>query len=79
MGKRGVDLLICTGGDEMARDIASTGMDNVNIIATAQKINALKGRPFLVDTGDSQTDWLLTGYYTVITDYREYGIYRASP
>ena len=52
--------------------------DNIIIVATHQKINALCGRPLLVDCGDSDLDKKLSDYYRIVTGYREYIIYKVS-
>jgi predicted polyphosphate/ATP-dependent NAD kinase len=56
--------------------IRKAGKENILIVSPVEKLNALQGRPFLADTGDPETDRLLTGYYPVITGYREKAIYR---
>ena len=48
------------------------------IVSTPHKINALRGRPLLVDTGDPTIDELLTGYMRVITGYHQQIVYRVS-
>jgi predicted polyphosphate/ATP-dependent NAD kinase len=52
--------------------------DNIIIVATHQKINALCGRPLLVDCGDSGLNKKLSDYYRIVTGYREYIIYKVS-
>src|SRR5690554_3457919 len=47
------------------------GNENIQIIATREKILALGGRPLLVDSHDPQLDREFTGYMPVITGYRE--------
>src|SRR5690606_16918978 len=47
------------------------GKENIQIIATRDKILALSGRPLLVDSHDPQLDREFTGYMPVITGYRE--------
>lgn len=47
------------------------GKENIQIIATREKILALSGRPLLVDSHDPQLDREFTGYMPVITGYRE--------
>lgn len=47
------------------------GKENIQIIATREKILALCGRPLLVDSHDPQLDREFTGYMPVITGYRE--------
>lgn len=56
--------------------IKKIGKENIIVIAVAEKIYSLGGRPFLVDTGDAQTDKLLSGYYRVITGYNEEIVYK---
>ena len=60
------------------RVIEQVGKDNIIIVSLVQKINALHGQPLLVDTGDSDLDERLGGYYSVITGYHEKIIYRVA-
>ncbi|MCP4713404.1 MAG: ATP-NAD kinase family protein [Planctomycetes bacterium] len=56
--------------------IAHVGKENIHIIATAQKIRSLYGRPLRVDTGCEKTNQLLTDYYIITTSYRESIVYK---
>jgi predicted polyphosphate/ATP-dependent NAD kinase len=56
--------------------IRSIGKKNIIIIATPAKIASLQGRPLIVDTGDSQLDKELRGYYKIKIDYRKTMIYK---
>lgn len=58
--------------------IKLVGKNNILIVSTQQKINALNGRPLLVDTGDSKIDEYLNRYYRIATGYRESIIYKVS-
>lgn len=58
--------------------IRRVGKENLVVVATPTKIAALRGRPFLVDTGDPDLDRELSGYVPVVTGYREGVIYRVS-
>jgi len=58
--------------------IKRVGRDNIIVVATPEKINSLKGRPFLVDTGDEAVDRMLSGYIRVVTRYNEQVIYKIS-
>jgi predicted polyphosphate/ATP-dependent NAD kinase len=46
------------------------------VIGTTEKIQALRGAPFLVDTGSRRVDEMLAGYLRVITGCGERIIYR---
>jgi predicted polyphosphate/ATP-dependent NAD kinase len=48
------------------------------VVATPEKLNALRGRPMLIDTGDPEVDEALCGYYKVVTGYRAESVYRAT-
>jgi len=51
---------------------------NLVVMSTPGKINALKGQPFLVDSGDREVDELLAGYVQVVTGYHERIVYKAA-
>jgi predicted polyphosphate/ATP-dependent NAD kinase len=46
------------------------------VASTFNKLRTLHAQPFIVDTGDTEVDTMLTGYITVITGYKEHAIYR---
>ncbi|WP_433243117.1 ATP-NAD kinase family protein [Streptosporangium sp. CA-135522] len=46
------------------------------VLATQQKLAGLGGRALLADTGDPETDALVSGHVSVITGYRESAMYR---
>jgi predicted polyphosphate/ATP-dependent NAD kinase len=50
--------------------------ENILVVCTSSKIAALRGRPFLVDTGNSDVNDLLSGYIEVVTGYHEKIIYK---
>ena len=51
--------------------IRRLGMQNIDIISTAEKIHSLNGQPLRVDTGDETLNQLLYGMVPVITGYDE--------
>jgi predicted polyphosphate/ATP-dependent NAD kinase len=62
------------------RVIRAIGKENIIIIATKAKLNALQARPLIADTGDSELDMVLSGYLAVITGYNDQVLYPvASP
>ena len=52
--------------------------ENLIVISTTDKIHSLRGRSFLVDTGDLEIDTLLCGYVQVVTGYKERLMYKIS-
>jgi predicted polyphosphate/ATP-dependent NAD kinase len=58
--------------------IQAVGPANVVVVSTPQKLQALRGRPLLVDSGDEAIDRLLSGYVRVVTGYNEETMYRVS-
>ena len=56
--------------------ISLLGLENIMLIATKTKLNALQQRPFLVDTGDPALDDRLVGVIPVICGYKEQVLYR---
>jgi predicted polyphosphate/ATP-dependent NAD kinase len=62
------------------RVIRAIGKENIFIIATKAKLNALQARPLIADTGDSALDMELSGYLAVTTGYNDQVLYPvASP
>jgi predicted polyphosphate/ATP-dependent NAD kinase len=59
--------------------IREVGKENILIIATRSKLSSIGfGRPLLVDTGDEETDRMLSGYTRVITGYQEEVVVKVS-
>lgn len=57
------------------RIIRAIGKENIIIIATKTKLNALQARPLITDSGDSELDMELSGYLTVTTGYNDQVLY----
>jgi predicted polyphosphate/ATP-dependent NAD kinase len=58
--------------------IRQIGRDNLIIVATKTKLKALAGKPLIVDSGDPALDAELSGYYRIITGYRDYVMYQVA-
>ncbi|MGX5202418.1 ATP-NAD kinase family protein [Aliikangiella sp. IMCC44632] len=55
--------------------IQTAGWQNFEIIATKSKLEQLKGKPLLTDTGDPQLDIALEGPKRITTGYRDFVVY----
>ena len=58
--------------------IRAVGLNHITIIATKSKLEALEGKPLLVDTGDPLLDDELCGLIRVTTGYEDSVLYRVS-
>lgn len=56
--------------------IRDVGRENIIIVATPEKLASLVGHPLKVDTGDSQLDEELKGYYKIHTGYGKRTLYK---
>ncbi len=72
----GQGYLLGRGNQQISSGIVrSIGKKNIIVITTKQKISELRGRPFLVDTGDIKVDKMLSGYIKALVGYKEQVIY----
>jgi predicted polyphosphate/ATP-dependent NAD kinase len=72
----GQGFILGRGSQQISPDIIrKIGKENIVVVATPNKLNSLRGRPLLVDTGDLEVDNILTGYIQVITDYKRRSVY----
>lgn len=53
------------------------GKENIIVIASQSKLHSLGGIPLRIDTGDTEVDKILTGYYKIITGFNETVVYNA--
>lgn len=75
----GQGFLLGRGNQPLSPVVLRTvGKENLLVISLVEKLNALRGQPLRVDTGDAETDRWLSGYYQVITGYGERVVYRVS-
>jgi predicted polyphosphate/ATP-dependent NAD kinase len=56
--------------------IRTLGKENILVVATKTKLEALAQRPLHCDTGDSELDDALSGNIDIITGYRDHVLYR---
>jgi len=65
------------GNQQLSPDvIRAIGLNNIIIVATKTKLEALEQRPLLVDTGDNQLNNKLSGLVKVTTGFRDYVLMR---
>ncbi|HEA18851.1 MAG TPA: ATP-NAD kinase [Pseudoalteromonas prydzensis] len=55
--------------------IRAIGKDNIIVVATKTKLQALNGRPLICDTGDSELDDELSGFIRVTTGFNDHIMY----
>ncbi|CAH9050862.1 hypothetical protein PSECIP111854_00619 [Pseudoalteromonas sp. CIP111854] len=55
--------------------IKKIGKENIIVVATKTKLQALNGRPLIADTGDEQLDKALSGYINVVTGFNDHIMY----
>ena len=55
--------------------IRQLGKENIIVVATKTKLQALNGRPLIADTGDSELDKMLSGHIKVTTGYKDHVLY----
>ncbi|UAA37508.1 ATP-NAD kinase family protein [Paraneptunicella aestuarii] len=65
------------GNQQLSPDVIRfIGKENIRLIATKSKLEALQGRPLIADTGDSKLDEELAGFIPVVTGYHDQVLYR---
>ena len=68
----GQGFLFGRGNQQITPDvIRKVGIENITVVGSRNKIQALHPRRLLTDTGDDDVDRQLRGYIRVITGYRE--------
>jgi predicted polyphosphate/ATP-dependent NAD kinase len=68
----GQGFLFGRGNQQISPDIIRrVGVENIMVVGSRSKIEALHPRRLLTDSGDEETDRQLRGYRRVITGYRE--------
>lgn len=69
--------VIGRGNQQLSAELLSRlGRDSLYLVATRTKLNALEGRPLIVDSGDPELDRDWSGLVQVHTGYRDAVLYR---
>ncbi|MFP5383932.1 MAG: ATP-NAD kinase family protein [Gammaproteobacteria bacterium] len=75
----GQGFLLGRGNQQLSAEVLrAAGSGNLVILATRDKLEALAGRPLLVDTGDVALDRELAGLKEVVTGYDRRVLYRVA-
>lgn len=78
MGGQG--FLFGRGNQQLSDKVLSKiKKEDITIVSTPGKLNALYGKPLLIYTGNPEVDAKLSGYYKVIVGYGKYVVYKAKP
>ena len=76
----GQGYLFGRGNQQISPDVLRrVGVENVIVIATAEKLDRLTARPLLVDTGEENVDQMLAGYVRVICGPDDLRVVRVCP
>ena len=68
----GQGFLFGRGNQQITPEVIRyVGKENIQIVATSEKMMALRGEPILIDTSDRELDRSLEGYYRVTAGYHE--------
>jgi predicted polyphosphate/ATP-dependent NAD kinase len=73
----GQGFIFGRGNQQISPEIIKrVGPNNVIIVASQEKLLALKDRTLLVDTGEQDVDEMLVGYHKVVTGYAQRSVYK---
>lgn len=68
--------IIGRGNQQLSPEVLrKIGRNNIQVIATKEKILSLAGRPLLVDSNDPELDKSFSGYQSVLVGYDEFVLY----
>lgn len=71
--------IIGRGNQQLSPELLQrVGKENITVLATKTKLNALAGRPLIVDSGDAHTNDMLAGLIRVHTGYEDSVLYRVA-
>lgn len=71
--------IIGRGNQQLSAQLLQrVGKENIQVLATKTKLNALEGRPLIVDSHSDQVNQLLSGVISVTTGYHDKVLYRVA-
>ncbi len=75
----GQGFLFGRGNQQLSPTVLrAVGLDNILVVATAEKLSTLGGAPLQVDSGDPEIDARLAGHVRIVTGYHERAVYRVN-